>query len=83
MKPYKKELPNGDKFYGSVCSARDIDKIKAAVGCGLALSSEMLVLAGGDPDVVIEAAFMSESPCMTKARIINHRLTKLEQELAS
>lgn len=81
MKPYKKKLPDGSTFYGSVCTTKDIDKIKAAVGCGLALSSEMLMLAGGDPDVVVEAAFMSESPCMTKARIINHRLTKLEQEL--
>lgn len=44
------------------------------IGCGAPLAQELVTLAGGDAQLVIDCAFQSGSLSMTKARILDARI---------
>lgn len=58
--------------FDKVCAV--VDKI----GCGGRLARELLILAGGDVDLVIESAERGGQLSMTKAYILDARFDKSE-----
>lgn len=60
------------------------DKIKQvtqACGCGAGLARELLMLAGGDVDMVIDASEDERSGSSAKAAVVNMRLDGIEENL--
>lgn len=57
------------------------DKIAAEIGCSAKLAEELLILAGGDVDRVIECSHQASGLDQCKILIINDRLSMIENAL--
>lgn len=60
--------------------SRKIKLVRDAIGVGQSVADELLILAGGDVDLVIEASRMSPGLDQCKAHIIDMRFAAIEEE---
>lgn len=59
-----------------------IKKVSAEIGCGLSLTRDLLLLAGGDANLVINASQECYGGITSvKAAIVDQRLSRLEKKL--
>lgn len=65
--------------FSRICS-EDIDAVVDGVGCGIPLAYELLIIAGGDVELAIEAAKEGGRLSLTKAKIIDARFNRIEQK---
>lgn len=59
--------------------AADVKSVASAIDVSSGLARELLILAGGDADLVIRSSNLSDGLDKCKARIIDARLTALER----
>ena len=69
----------GSVAFSKVCP-EDLNAVVDSIGCGFQLAYELLVIAGGDVELVVEAAREGGKISITKAKIIDARLNCIEQK---
>lgn len=57
-----------------------VERVSAHLSIGQHLAKELLILAGGDEDLVIESSLASDGLDQCKARIVDGRMSKNEQK---
>lgn len=60
---------------------QDILEVRNELGIGNSVASELMRLAGGDKDLVIKSSLESDGLDQCKAKIIDGRFDKLEEQL--
>lgn len=59
---------------------QQIDEVKYRIGVGTTVAKELLVLSGGDVELVVDSSLKSPGLDQCKARIIDERFKRIENK---
>lgn len=63
-------------------SNRKVNQLRDRIGVGNSVATELLILGGEDIELVVEASIQSDGLDHCKARVIDERLRRIENDLA-
>lgn len=63
-------------------SNRKVNQLRDRIGVGNSVATELLILGGEDIELVVEASIQSDGLDHCKARVIDERLRRIEDDLA-